>query len=447
MNDRSCEQAVLGSALMDERAARLAVNSLRPEDFAQAANGCILDAMGKVLAQGLAVDLVSVMHQLQADGNIDAVGGMPYLVECSQATPTSANIETYISIITESSSKRRLLRSLQEIVTDAAKLRSEEILSALQRILREDTVPASGDKDALPQLLMEEFYAMERRQDRKELPLCTGLPELDSITGGLSRGELWVLGARPSVGKSALAMQIAETVVGDGGRALFFSAEMSRAMVAQRYFAGQGIPTRRTRSGNMHEEDWNGIVEALKDSQRYKRLLVDTRSTSLPRLVSRIYREKLHDGLDACLVDYLQIISGASRYENRNLEVAAVSAGLKAAAKDNELPVVLLSQLSRSLEMRTGKERAPKLADLRDSGGIEQDADVVLLMSETPEEEARENLGPALEWTKEAGRKLVTVEIAKNRNGPLGRVHLAFDGERFRFCPAIQIMEEAPHEA
>lgn len=189
MNDRSCEQAVLGSALMDERAARLAVNSLRPEDFAQAANGCILDAMGKVLAQGLAVDLVSVMHQLQADGNIDAVGGMPYLVECSQATPTSANIETYISIITESSSKRRLLRSLQEIVTDAAKLRSEEILSALQRILREDPVPASGDKDALPQLLMEEFYAMERRQDRKELPLCTGLPELDSITGGFPAGS------------------------------------------------------------------------------------------------------------------------------------------------------------------------------------------------------------------------------------------------------------------
>ena len=197
----------------------------------------------------------------------------------------------------------------------------------------------------------------------------------------------------------------------------------------------------------MQEEDWNGVAQAIKDSQRYKRLLVDTRSASLPRLISRIYREKLHGGLDICLVDYLQIISGAGRYENRNLEVSAVSAGLKAAAKDNELPVLLLSQLSRSLEMRTGKERAPKLADLRDSGGIEQDADVVLLMSETPEEEARENLGPALEWTKEAGRKLVTVEIAKNRNGPLGRVHLAFDGERFRFCPAIQIMEEAPHEA
>ena len=231
------------------------------------------------------------------------------------------------------------------------------------------------------------------------------------------------------------AMQMAENVVLSGKRAVFFSAEMSRAMIAQRFFSSRGVSASRARSGNLMDGDWDLASTALQDAQKLKNLIIDAKSSSINGIFSRVYREKFCEGLDFCIVDYLQILSSVRRYDSRNLEVAATSAALKSIAKEALIPIVVLSQLSRDSEKRVGADRYPRLSDLRDSGGIEQDADVVALLSEAMDTDAERVAGPAAEWLRSTGRRIVRIEIAKNRNGPTGVIYMVFDGSMFRFVP------------
>lgn len=431
----STEQAVIGSSLVDERAATIALGALSDTDFLDHKNAEVFRAMKHVRDSGMSIDLVSVLQRLEDSGTAAAIGGMTYLVECAQSVPTSANIDTYVGIVLDASSKRKAIASIQDIILKSKDFNSSRLFMEIDGVLKNARADFSQKKDSLPDIVLEEYEEMGRRYERQDRPILTGIREIDSITGGLARGEMWVIGARPSVGKSSLAMQMAENVVLSGKRAVFFSAEMSRAMIAQRFFSSRGVSASRARSGNLMDGDWDLASTALQDAQKLKNLIVDAKSSNINGIFSRVYREKFCEGLDFCIVDYLQILSSVRRYDSRNLEVAATSAALKSIAKDALIPIVVLSQLSRDSEKRVGADRYPRLSDLRDSGGIEQDADVVALLSEAMDADAERVAGPAAEWLRSTGRRIVRIEIAKNRNGPTGVIYMVFDGSIFRFVP------------
>jgi replicative DNA helicase len=423
------ERSVLGAILLDNHFLNTAVEKLRSEDFFLDPHRRIFQHMISLGEAQQAIDLVTLTEDLHRRGELESSGGAAYLAQLVDGVPRVSNVEHYARIVKEKSILRSLAHSAQAIQqqaldadddADAILDRAESIIFALA----EDRVRAGliGVKE----LVRDNWERLEKifSEGRRITGLATGYPELDNETAGLQPSELIILAARPSMGKTALALNLAENVALRHNQPVaIFSLEMSKESLLLRLLSSQArVDAHKFRTGHMTREDWGQITGSLTALAEAPLWIDDSASSTVMEIGAKARRLKRdRNGLSLVIIDYLQLISSRGRFGNRTEEVSSISRSLKALAKELKVPVLVLSQLTRSPER---DKRDPQLADLRESGAIEQDADVVLFINrpdfynkEAPEEER-------------ARTKLI---IGKQRNGPTGVLHFVFNNRWTRF--------------
>jgi replicative DNA helicase len=414
------EVSVLGSCLISKDAVAVALEVLKPDDFYRNAHRVVFEAVQALGTASEPVDAVTVTEWLARHGRLDEVGGAAALYDLTDQVPTAANASYYARIVRD----RSLLRRLIEAGGRVTQLGYEPTDDALQAVDRAETIVyelsqsgGSGELQPLNTLLTETFENLERlSKERSEVTgLATGFDDLDRLTAGLQRQNLVIVAARPSMGKSGLALGIAEYVAIDTRKpVLLFSLEMSRTEIVNRMLSSQArIDSGRLRTGRLEDAHWRALGEALGRMNDAPLYIDDTPSITMLEIRAKARRLKQRVGLELIVVDYLQLMSSNRRTDNRVQEVAEFSRGLKMLAKELDVPVVALSQLSRQPESRTDKR--PMLSDLRESGSIEQDADIVGFIY-------RDEVYDADSPDKGTAELI----IAKHRNGAVGKVQLAF---------------------
>jgi replicative DNA helicase len=422
------ERSVLGAILLHNEAFNLAAEVIDSLDFFRDAHRRIFDKMVTLAERGDPIDLVTLKEELGRSGDLDEVGGPAYIAALVDGVPRSTNVEHYARIIKEKSTLRHLIYSANKIV--AAAYDAEEDADVILDQAEHAIFAIADDKIrdgfvSLRDLAQASLDTIERLHARKEL--ITGVPsgfkDLDDLTAGFQPGDLVIIAARPSVGKTALALNIAQNVAISAHRpggiprtVGIFSLEMSKEQLFLRMLTSEArIDSHRLRTGFLGENDWGKLSRAIGVLSDAKIYVDDSSSIGVLEMRAKCRRlASMEHGLDLIIVDYLQLMQGRGRFESRTLEVASISRALKGLAKELSVPVLALSQLSRAPETR-GDHR-PMLSDLRESGSLEQDADVVMLLSRpdqypdhTPEHEG-----------------LVAVDVAKQRNGPTDKVSLTF---------------------
>jgi replicative DNA helicase len=424
LHSQSAEQAVLGGLLIHPDAIDR-IYWLDKSAFYTAAHRNIYHAIRVLLDDNKAVDIISVAEMLDKHGKLQEAGGIAYLGELAQMTPGATNIRSYAETVQE----RATLRALAGIVSDiqediAAPGDVQQKLERAQAAVMQISERAQTDEPSfVGDLLIERMDRFEQLQEGKIKLIGTGLKDLDSgLGGGMERGNLIVLAARPSMGKTALAVQIAEAVQADEaneGVALVFSCEMTRGQLTDRIICGNARVTMdQMKSGIMDDDEWARVAASI-GKIKSMRLLIDDKAITLAAMRAKARTAKRKHGLSCIVVDYLQLMEHQS--DNREQQISAISRGLKALAKEMDVPLIALSQLSRKVEERTNKR--PVMSDLRESGAIEQDADVIMFIYRD------EYYNPDSTW-----KGVAEVIIAKNRNGPAGKsVALHFEGAYTRF--------------
>ncbi|MGI6328060.1 MAG: replicative DNA helicase [Dethiobacteria bacterium] len=414
------EQSVLGSMLIDKDALFEVAETLSAEDFYREVHQKIFESIMALSDKGEPVDLVTVCEELQSRDLLDKVGGAAYLASLANMTPTAAHAGHYAGIVREKSVLRRLIRTSTEIIGKCYGYveNIEEFLDEAERVIFE--VARSKDnknfihlKDALELT----FERLERLYERKSgvTGLSTGFLDLDNITSGLQDSDLIIIAARPSMGKTTLALNIAHhIVIHEKKPVAFFSLEMSREQLAQRLLCAYAeIDSQKLRRGFLSSEEWPRLTQAVGPLSEAPLYIDDTAAISVIEMRAKSRRLKMEKGLSAIFVDYLQLMRGHEKAENRQQEISNISRSLKALAKELNCPVVALSQLSRAVEQRPDKR--PILSDLLESGGIEANADLVAFIY-------RDDY-----YHPETENKHVTeIAIAKQRNGPVGKIELYF---------------------
>ncbi|MBE3520199.1 MAG: replicative DNA helicase [Firmicutes bacterium] len=417
------EQSVLGSMLIDKDAAIYCADFLDPEDFYRDAHRVIFARMLEMLDKGEPTDLVTVSDKLRATGELEKVGGVSFLGMLANFVPTAANVEYYARIVKEKAVLRRLISAATEIAASAysAQTDVDEILDKAEQAIFEVAQKRPGNTCIpLKDVLVETMEHLEHlsRKPGGTIGLATGLKDLDRITSGFQQSDLIILAARPSVGKTSLALNIARNVaLKEDVPVVFFSLEMSREQVAQRLLCAEAnIDSQRLRGGFLDDDEWRRLSVALGRLAEAKIYIDDTPSLSTMELRSRCRRLKSQTGLGLVIVDYLQLMRPSRRGENRQQEISEISRSLKSLAREINVPVLAMSQLSRAVEQR--QDRRPLLSDLRESGAIEQDADVVLFLYTDPEME---------------NQNIIELIVAKQRNGPTSSTRLFYSRETCRF--------------
>ena len=421
------EMAVLGSLLIDEDAVPSAIELLQPANFYRDSHRKIFDAVLRLFSTQKAVDLVTVTEDLKAAGHLEAVGGSHYLASLTSVVPTAANIQHYAKIVREKAMLRTLISTATQIVGECYENQDDvdSLLDKSEQLLFEITAKSSDTQAVmLKDLLQESMETLERLSQRKELVtgVATGFSDLDRETAGLQPSDLIIVAGRPSMGKSSLVTNIAEHVgVVERNPVVIFSLEMSKEQLAHRLLcANAKVDVHKARTGFLAQSDWRNLSNAAGKLSQAPILIDDTPSMSALELRAKSRRLKSQHDLSLIIVDYLQMMRGPYRSENRQQEISEISRSLKAMAKELRVPVIAVSQLSRGPEQR--EDRRPQLSDLRESGAIEQDADLVLLLfREEVYHPSEDNRGKA---------ELI---IAKQRNGPVGSVFLTFLKESTRF--------------
>jgi replicative DNA helicase len=448
-HDVEAEKAVLGSLLIDSEGIFKIANFLGPEDFFTPENQWVYDACFSLYQRNEGINQITVAHELAQKGRLEEAGGAAYLSHLVSIVPTSLHIEHFAKIVSRIAVMRRLISAGSQITAlgyeddaevDVALSRAEDILFKVrQRQSRQDFVP-------IRQVLSQYFEEAGPAQPREEaIPhVLTYFAAIDDILGGLQRSDLIVMGARPSAGKTTLALNIARnTAVNQKACVAMFSLEMSRQAVVQRLLANEAsVDSRSVRLGSYTEKQERRIMEAsgvLSEAPIYIDDSPQMRVVEMRGKAQRLHREH---NVDLVIVDYLQLIQGESRTESRVQELSEITRSLKALAREIDAPVLAISQLSRAIEWRASHK--PQLSDLRDSGSIEQDADVVLFISRD-----------AMYFTKDEWEKThdigiepyeedkADIIIAKHRNGPTGEVKLRFDSKTARFEDAQPELEAA----
>ncbi|MFO7246385.1 MAG: replicative DNA helicase [Thermaerobacter sp.] len=417
------EQSVLGAVLLDRDAAHKVAEILEPEDFYRDAHRLIYQAVLDLLDSGEAVDTVTVSDRLRKRRELEAAGGVTYLTTLVNSVPTAANAEHYARIVSEKAMLRRLIAAATDIVRDVYE--GEEDVAGLidkaeQRIFRVAQGRRRQTAVRLHDVLVAAFEQLERLSAHKGdvVGIPTGFKRLDEMTTGLHPSELIILAARPSVGKTTLSLNMALNAARHGVPVAFFSLEMSREQLALRLLASEAaVSMQRLRTGYVNEDDWSRLTRAASRLSEAPFFIDDTPNISLMELRARARRLKAEHDIGLVVVDYLQLMHTRGRFENRQQEISEISRSLKALARELDVPVIALSQLSRAVEQR--QDRRPQLSDLRESGAIEQDADVVIFLWDNPE--YRDSL-------------LIEAIVAKQRNGPTGGVQLVFNKEVGRFA-------------
>jgi replicative DNA helicase len=422
------EVSVLGAALLSRAAAAEAAELLRPEDFYRNAHRVVFEAVRSLMDAGEPVDTVTATDWLARRDRLDEVGGPAALHDLTVATPTAANAAYYARIVRE----KALLRRLIDAGTAVARLGFESTEDAQTVVDRAESliyevaqVGTTSEYSMLRDLLNDSFAAIERlaEQGSEVTGLPTGFNDLDRLTSGLQPGNLIIIAARPSIGKSALCLGIAQYVAVDVRRpVMVFSLEMSKLEIVNRLLSSEArIDSARLRTGRLADTDWRKLGDALGTLSDAPMFIDDTPSISLMEIRAKCRRLKQKHGLDLVVVDYLQLMQSHRRVDSRQQEVAEMSRGLKMLAKELDVPVVALSQLSRQPETRTDKR--PQLADLRESGSLEQDADIVGFIYR---DEVYDRDSP--------DKGIAELIIAKHRNGATGVVKLAFLNHLTKFA-------------
>lgn len=422
------EQAVLGAIFIEPESLTTAAEILLPEDFYRSSHQQIFSVMLKLNDLGKAVDVVTVSEELASSGKLENIGGISYLMELANAVPTAANIEYYAKIVEEKSLLRRLIRTATDIAKEGY-TREDEVDTLLteaeRKILEVANRKNTGDFQNIRDVLVKTYDHIEQLHNRKgEITgIPTGFHELDRMTAGFQKNDLIIVAARPSVGKTAFALNIAQNVATKTEHNVaIFSLEMGAEQLVMRMLSSEGnINSQNLRTGALTDEDWRKLTMAMGSLSNAGIYIDDTPGIRVQEIRAKCRRLKQEKGLGMVIIDYLQLIQGSSkRAENRQQEVSEISRSLKALARELEIPVIALSQLSRSVEQRADKR--PMMSDIRESGSIEQDADIVaFLYRDDYYDQNTEN------------KNIIEIIIAKQRNGPVGTVQLAFAKEYNKF--------------
>lgn len=421
------EQMVLGAMLLDPAAFDRVADLLAPEDFYSDAHRRIHAAIVDLARTGQPVDTLTVAERLQAAGALDAVGGLPYLGSLAQAVPATANAPHYAGIVRDRSIRRRVAAFAAEIAEKAyARSNGQEVLEELTAGAHAIAEARTGDDAvALSELAPAVVAELERRQEAKDPPgISTGLSDLDGKIVGLQPGDLILVAGRPSSGKTALGLQFAvHAALALGKPGLYFSLEMRPRAIAERAIANVGqVNAHAMRVGRMEQEDWSRVANAIGKIEAASPLLIDgSPRLTIERIRARARRAHRRVGISLVVVDYLGLVEGMGDEDSRHEAVSDISRGLKLLANELDVPVVALAQLNRKVEERTNKR--PMLSDLRDSGALEQDADLVLMVY-------REEV---YKPDDEDVRGKAEIIVAKQRNGETGTVFATFIGAWSRF--------------
>ena len=427
------EQSTLGGLLLDNHAWDKIGDLLREEDFYRADHRLIWKHIARLIERGKPADVITVFESLDADKRAEEAGGLAYLNALAQNTPSAANIRGYAQIVRDRSILRRLLGSTEEIAESVYNRRGREvreILDSAESAVFKIAEDGARGKQGFIEMSSLVVQVRDRVQELHELNspdvtgLATGFTDLDQKTSGLQPGDLIIVAGRPSMGKTAFSLNIAENVALEGGIVGVFSMEMGGTQLAMRMLGSIGrIDLHKLRTGKLNDSEFSKFATALERLQEVKLHVDETPALMALELRARARRlHRLYGKLDLIVIDYLQLMSGSSgaASENRATEISEISRSLKALAKELQVPVIALSQLNRSLESRTDKR--PMMSDLRESGAIEQDADVILFIYRD------EVYNPDSQ-----DKGTAEIIIGKQRNGPIGRVQLAFLGEYTKF--------------
>ncbi|TMU83897.1 replicative DNA helicase [Bacillus sp. BHET2] len=433
------EQAVLGAIFLEPSALTTTSEILIPEDFYRHSHQKIYNVMLNLGDGGKAVDLITVTEELAAAKELEDVGGVAYLSELAASVPTAANIEYYAKIVEEKSLLRRLIRTATDIASDGY-AREDEVDALLgeaeKNIMEVAQRKNGGAFHNIKDVLVRTYDNIETLTNRKGdvTGISTGFADLDHLTAGFQRNDLIIVGARPSMGKTAFALNIAQNVaIKAKENVAIFSLEMGAEQLVMRMLCAEGnINAQNLRTGDLTDEDWRKLTMAMGSLSNAGIFIDDTPGVKVGEIRSKCRRLAQEHGLGMILIDYLQLIQGNGRSgENRQQEVSEISRSLKGLARELEVPVIALSQLSRGVEQR--QDKRPMMSDIRESGSIEQDADIVAFLY-------REDY-----YDKEAENKnIIEIIIAKQRNGPVGNVSLAFVKEYNKFVNLERRFDDAP---
>ncbi|WP_028784453.1 replicative DNA helicase [Thalassobacillus devorans] len=425
-NDRTpphnveAEQAVLGAIFLEPEAMSTASEKLLPDDFYRASHQRIFEVMLTLSDRGEPIDLVTVTTALSNAKVLEEVGGVSYLSDLANSVPTAANIEYYARIVDEKAILRRLIKTATDIVTTGYS-DEEDVDSVLndaeKNILDVSQRKNSGSFKNIKDVLIDVYDNIEQLHNNSEgvTGIPTGYRDLDKITSGFQRNDLIIVAARPSMGKTAFALNIAQNVaINTEENVAIFSLEMGADQLVSRMLCAEGnIDAQRLRTGNLEAEDWGKLTMAMGSLSNAGIYIDDTPGIRVSDIRSKCRRLKQEHGLGMILIDYLQLIQGsANSKENRQQEVSEISRSLKGLARELNVPLIALSQLSRGVESR--QDKRPMMSDLRESGSIEQDADIVGFLY-------REDY-----YEQESENNNIEIILAKQRNGPVGTVELAF---------------------
>jgi len=433
------EQSVLGCLLIDKEALTKVADILRPEDFYKENHGLILEAMYELYEKREPIDLLSLSNRLRDKNQLEQVGGQSYLASLTNAVPTASNVAFYAQIVQKKATLRRLITAASDIsglgfretedidvILDEAE---QKLFQISQKYLKQNFVPIKS-------ILAEAFDRLDElhRQSGKLRGIPTGFTDLDNMLAGLQKSDLVILASRPSVGKTSLALDIARQVATKAKEAVgIFSLEMSKEQLIDRLLCAEAnVNLWNLRTGRLsdreEDDDFPRIGQAMGILSEAPIFIDDSATANVMEIRTKARRLKLEHGLSLLIVDYLQLMEGRSTYsDNRVQEVSEITRSLKAIARELNIPVIALSQLSRAAEQQSGPA-IPKLAHLRESGSIEQDADVVLFIYRKAADRKYR-----FEDLSEEEKNLAEIHIAKHRNGPTGLVRLFFNEQQASF--------------
>ena len=414
------EQSVIGAMIMDRDAIMTASEVITSEDFYQSQYGVLFDAMLELYNEGKPVDLVTLQERLREKDVPPEISSLEFAKDLLDAVPTSANVRHYATIVQEKSMLRKLIKVNEEIANTCylAKERTEDILEETEKkIFDLLQYRSTGDFVPIKQVVLNALDKIEKASKNKGTVtgIPTGFIDLDYKTSGFQPSDLILIAARPSMGKTAFVLNVAQNMAFKEGKTVaIFSLEMSKEQLVNRLFSLESkVDSQALRTGNLTDEDWAKLIEGAAVVGKSNLIIDDTPGISIAELRSKCRKFKLEHNLGIIIIDYLQLMSGGKRSESRQQEISEISRSLKAVARELNVPVVALSQLSRAVEQRP--DHRPMLSDLRESGAIEQDADVVMFLY-------RDDY-----YNKDTDKKnIAEVIIAKQRNGPIGTVELVW---------------------
>ena len=422
------EKSLLGSLLLDKDAIIKVADSLKADDFYEERHKSIFEAMIALYEKQRPLDVITVTDWLKTKNKLEIIGGSSYLTELASSLPSSANVVHYAEIVSSKATLRRLIMVASEIgamgrdpkgeVDELLDKAEQKLFSVSQKYLKSSFVPV---KDVLETAFERIDRLHEHRGELRGVP--TGFKPIDNVLAGLQKSDLIIVAARPSIGKTSLVLNFALHAATAGFSVGMFHLEMSKEQVVDRLISAQsGIDSWKLRTGNLKEEDFAKISESMNVLSGLNIYIDDSPGANIMEMRTKARRLQVEKGLDLLIVDYLQLMEGRRGSESRVQEISEISRGLKSLARELNIPVIGVSQLSREVEKRPRK--IPQLSDLRESGSIEQDADVVMFIY-------REDY-----YDKESERQnIADIIVAKHRNGPIGQIELYFQAETMVFRP------------